>query len=87
MWFAVSDTNSSNTPENASESNNERDVKPWDLLNPKAPRSPQDLKAERLAICHQCPKFSLKLQKCTLCGCFMQLKTELAKAKCPIGHW
>lgn len=63
------------------------DVKPWDLLNPKQPRSGEELKESRLAICRGCEYFKPALEKCGKCGCFMRLKTELENAKCPIGKW
>lgn len=63
------------------------DVKPWDLLNPKQPRSEEEVKSERLAICEKCEFFRQQSRTCKLCGCFMDLKTTLAKAKCPDGRW
>lgn len=63
------------------------DVKPWNLLNPNEPRSEDELKSYRLSICETCPHFKPKVRKCRLCGCFMDLKTTLAKAKCPDGRW
>jgi hypothetical protein len=63
------------------------DVKPWDLLNPNAPRSPEELAQYRLEICNGCIYFRKKTQTCRKCGCFMKLKTTLAKAKCPVGKW
>lgn len=63
------------------------DVKPWDLLNPKQPRSGEELSAERLTICRSCEWFRKSNQTCKKCGCFMKLKTTLAQAKCPMGKW
>lgn len=63
------------------------EVKPWDLLNPNEPRSDKDLKEERLAICKACTHFNKQLRKCTKCGCFMDLKTTLERASCPVGMW
>jgi uncharacterized paraquat-inducible protein A len=63
------------------------DVKFIDLFNPNQPRSEEELKEARLAICMECPYLSKKHVRCTKCGCFMHLKTTLAKAKCPIGKW
>lgn len=63
------------------------DVKPWDLLNPKEPKSPEKVKEERLAICEKCPYFRKQFRSCKLCGCFMDLKTTLKKAKCPDNRW
>lgn len=65
---------------------NNRDVKPWDLIN-GSPRSSEELAAYRLEICKGCEWFRSKSQTCKKCGCFMKLKTNLEKAKCPIGKW
>jgi len=70
-----------------SEYNDSEDVKPWDLLNPNKPRSPEDLAQYRLEICKQCKFFREHTQTCRKCGCFMKLKIKLEKAKCPIGKW
>lgn len=63
------------------------DVKFIDLFNPNQPRSEEELKEERLAICRQCPYFYAKLQKCRKCGCIMPLKTRLKNASCPVHKW
>lgn len=42
--------------------------------------------AKRLEICKECP--SLKaLNRCSECGCFMDIKTRLFFTKCPLGKW
>ena len=63
------------------------EVKPWDLLNPNSPRSPEELAEYRLEICKQCEFFSKLSLRCKKCGCFMKLKTQLEKAYCPIHKW
>ena len=63
------------------------DVTFFDLFDPSKPRSDQELIEQRLAICKVCPAFRPKSQTCNKCGCFMQLKTTLIQAKCPIGKW
>lgn len=60
-------------------------VKPWDLLNPNKPRSGKELIEERMSICRECPFFTGN--RCRKCGCFMQLKTTLKQASCPIDKW
>jgi len=65
----------------------QKDVKPWDLLNPNSPRSQEELVAYRLEICKGCPFFRKLSQTCKKCGCFMTLKTTLKNAKCPIDKW
>ena len=65
----------------------QRDVKPWDLLNPNQPRSAEELHEARLAICRGCEFFKPKTERCGKCGYFMKLKTKLENAKCPVGKW
>ena len=38
---------------------------------------------ERLEICKKCPKYSKFWKTCTICKCFMPLKTKLRWAECP----
>jgi hypothetical protein len=66
---------------------NDRDVKPWDLLNPNQPRSVEELHIARLEICRGCEFFKPRTERCSKCGCFMKLKTKLENAKCPVGKW
>jgi hypothetical protein len=63
------------------------DVTFFDLFDPNKPRSDKELIEQRLAICNTCPAFRPKTQRCSKCGCFMQLKSTLLQAKCPIGKW
>ena len=42
---------------------------------------------ERLKICRTCDKFNKDNSKCSECGCFMDYKTLLQNAECPIGKW
>jgi hypothetical protein len=65
----------------------QKDVKPWDLLNPNQPRSAEELHKSRLEICRACEFFKPRTEQCRKCGCFMKLKTKLENAKCPIGKW
>lgn len=63
------------------------DTRPWDLLNPNKPRTPEELQEERLSICIECPRLFQPSKQCMECGCFMELKTRLAEAACPLGKW
>ena len=64
-----------------------RTVKPWDLLNPTKERVDDEEKERRLSICRTCPQFRARTQRCSRCGCFMNLKTLLHEANCPDGLW
>ena len=64
-----------------------KDVKFTDLFDPNKPRSDKELIEQRLAICNVCPAFRKNTQRCKYCGCFMQLKSTLQQASCPIGKW
>jgi uncharacterized paraquat-inducible protein A len=65
----------------------ERDVTPFDLINPRKPRTDAEVKAERMSICEGCEFFRKHSRRCAKCGCFMDLKTTLQQAKCPVGKW
>ena len=62
-------------------------VKIWDLLNPNKERSTTEDVDSRLSICKSCEHFIKLSNQCKKCGCFMNLKTKLADATCPIGKW
>lgn len=64
-----------------------RPARPWDMLDKNVGRVSAEVKAERLAACEGC-KFFMKLSRnCRKCGCFMDLKTQLPHAECPVGKW
>jgi hypothetical protein len=42
---------------------------------------------KRLNICRDCERFESFLSRCKECGCFMNIKTKLADAKCPMNKW
>ncbi len=59
----------------------------------------KDLKDYRLSVCRKCDKYDQENDKCTVCGCWMDIKTGLATNKdpelmgevvithCPLGRW
>jgi hypothetical protein len=63
------------------------DVTVFDLFDPTQPRSSEEIKHARLAVCNTCEFFLKGSKRCKLCGCFMSLKTTLELAKCPMGYW
>ena len=62
-------------------------VTPLDLLNPKTRKIDESHAGDRMAICRACPRLVQGVDQCRECGCFMQFKTKLEAAKCPLGHW
>ena len=47
---------------------------------------PQQIIARaRLAICEECGL--TRLRRCPDCGCFMDAKTRIMRARCPRGKW
>jgi hypothetical protein len=62
-------------------------VTPLDLLNPMTKPADVDKASERLQICKQCPELIAITNQCKKCGCFMNVKTKLDSAKCPLGKW
>lgn len=64
-----------------------RPARPWDLFNKKIGRVDDEIFNERMEICLSCP-FLIKMTKtCRKCGCFMEAKTKLPNASCPVGKW
>lgn len=51
------------------------------------PASKAHVATERMKICITCAEFDVDNTKCKSCGCFLQAKTLVEKAKCPIGKW
>ena len=57
---------------------------------------PQKIKAQfvydeeiinhRWELCSGC-EFLTKMNRCKKCGCFMKIKTRVAKMKCPVDKW
>lgn len=42
--------------------------------------------ARRMAICRSCPEL-MSMDRCRRCGCFMQAKTKIGFAQCPLQKW
>ena len=63
------------------------ETRPWDLLDPNKYVEDENLGKERLEICKACPELIKLTTTCKKCGCFMNVKTKLEMAKCPIGKW
>lgn len=49
--------------------------------------SPEELYNQRITICRECEFFREQSVTCSKCGCYMQLKTRLTGANCPVGKW
>lgn len=62
-------------------------VTPLDLLNPKTERAAKQLADDRMSICRACPELIPVVNQCKKCGCFMEVKSKLKIAKCPLGKW
>lgn len=43
-------------------------------------------KARRLSICNECP-FKNPNNECSICGCYLTLKTDWKSESCPEGKW
>jgi hypothetical protein len=64
----------------------DRPARPWDLFNKNLGRVTDTIAAERFAICKSCPELKA-MDRCSKCGCFMESKTKLPNADCPLGKW
>lgn len=62
-------------------------ARPWDLLNSDIEKVSSEIKDYRMSICNSCPELINITKQCKKCGCFMELKTMLPNAECPIGKW
>lgn len=59
-----------------------------DLLKGKLPSSASaELARERLKVCEQCEYFARLTRQCRLCSCFMDAKTKILEAECPMQKW
>jgi len=63
------------------------ETRPWDVLNPNAPRVDEAQAASRMDICLGCDELVQVTKQCKQCGCFMAGKVKLANATCPLGKW
>jgi hypothetical protein len=63
------------------------DTRPWHLLLSEQYEKNKELVDERLSICKQCPELIKLTTQCKKCGCFMDAKTKLKLAECPLGKW
>ena len=48
---------------------------------------PASVRDQRMDICRGCEHLNPNLNRCNLCGCFMELKTWLPGQKCPVDKW
>jgi hypothetical protein len=63
------------------------DTRPWDVINPNVLKVTENIAESRMNICNQCPELINATKQCKQCGCFMNMKTRLEAAKCPLGKW
>lgn len=62
-------------------------LRPWDILNKNIERSIPIVAEKRMQICKQCPRFVRLTHQCKECGCIMNIKTKLKDASCPLNKW
>lgn len=62
-------------------------VTPLDLLNPNTKTVDSIKSHNRYEICRGCEYFINLTKQCKKCGCFMEAKTKLESARCPMGRW
>ena len=48
---------------------------------------PKDIYEDRMAICKGCVYYSSLLGNCTICKCFMKVKSSISSQSCPKGFW
>lgn len=57
-----------------------------DMLAGEVEKAPPSLIERRIALCNGCEHLGL-LRNCKICNCFVDYKTTLLKAECPIQKW
>ena len=62
-------------------------TRPWDAINPNTPKVTEEVANNRMAICRECPEFIKATSQCKQCGCFMNAKTKIEAATCPLSKW
>lgn len=67
--------------------NEQREVRPWDLVNPNTEWASEEKANDRYNICKSCPELIKLTKQCKKCGCFMAAKTKLEHATCPLEKW
>ena len=48
---------------------------------------PKEIYEDRIAICKGCAHYSSLLGNCTVCKCFMKVKSKISSQSCPKGFW
>lgn len=62
-------------------------TRPWDFLKQDTEYAEESVSSNRMDICNSCPELFKPTTQCKQCGCFMNLKTKLKLATCPMGKW
>lgn len=62
-------------------------ARPWDIFNKNIQKVSTTVSQERLNICLSCEHLIKGVNQCKKCGCFMNAKTTLPHAECPVGKW
>jgi hypothetical protein len=62
-------------------------VRPWDIFNKNIEKVMPEQQDIRMEICKSCPELIQLTKTCKKCGCFMEAKTKLAHASCPLEKW
>jgi len=55
------------------------------LENPSI--APRRVSILRMELCKECDKFLPERGQCSVCQCFMELKTKMANMRCPLDKW
>ena len=57
------------------------------VLQGKLTLSSAELAQERMKVCVECDNFRKMTRQCALCHCFLDLKTKVLAAECPLELW
>jgi hypothetical protein len=65
----------------------DKNVTFFDIFNPNTEYISNQDKNARLSICHSCDRYIKLTSQCRECGCFMNIKTGMKNALCPLKKW
>lgn len=65
----------------------QKKARPWDIFNKNVEKLMPEEQEKRMELCLSCPELIGLTKQCKKCGCFMEAKTKLPHAECPIGKW
>lgn len=67
--------------------NQQESVEQEELIELLVEEQPKLTYEDKIAICRTCPNLQPVTEKCSLCGCYMQVKARFPFFSCPEEKW